>query len=183
MPVTIDERYRSRPGTEGESPTAELHFVVQGTDDDLVVRNLLAATAPPIYLGLKRGDLSFEPTGGGIWECYVQYEKSTNDNQFSFDTGGGSQQIQRGIATVNSYAPPGKTPPNFRGLIGVNGDSVSGTDITVPVYNFSETYLIPAGFVTGAYKNALFLMTGRVNNGAFKGFAKGELLFLGASGS
>lgn len=180
---TIDERYRSRPGTEGDSPSAELHYIVQGTDNDLEVRNLLATTSPLVYLGLRRSEIAFEPTGGGIWECYVRYERKDSDNQFSFDTGGGSQQIQRGIATVNSYAPPSKTAPNFGGLIGVNGDSVNGTEITVPVYNFSETYLLPPAFVTGAYKQTLFHTTGRVNNGLFKGFAKGELLFLGASGS
>jgi len=37
--------------------------------------------------------------------------------------------------------------------------------------------------VTGAYKVILFHMTGRVNAFPFKGFAPGEVLFLGASGS
>ena len=37
--------------------------------------------------------------------------------------------------------------------------------------------------VTRAYKLTLFALTGRVNNSAFKGFAAGECLFLGAAGT
>jgi hypothetical protein len=60
---------------------------------------------------------------------------------------------------------------------------VEGTDVTVPVYNFTETHYLPDSAVTGAYKAALFQLTGRVNNASFKGFAAGEVLFLGASGA
>ncbi len=73
--------------------------------------------------------------------------------------------------------------PNFHGAIGVNDDQVAGTDITVPVYNFTETHFVDDFLVTSTYKSNLFLLTGRVNNAVFKDFAKGELLFLGASGS
>ncbi len=182
MPITIDETYRSREGTEGDSPEAELRFVIQGTEDDTVVRALLYATAPYLYAGLRRGDVSFDPIGGGIWECAVRYSRK-NEPQFSFDTGGGTQHVAQSRNTVGSYAAPNETAPNFYGAIAVNDDQVGGTDITVPVYNFTETHFINSAFVTGAYKNALFLLTGKVNNDLFKGFAKGELLFLGASGS
>jgi hypothetical protein len=37
--------------------------------------------------------------------------------------------------------------------------------------------------VDQAYKLTLFNLTGRTNNAVFKGFAAGEVLFLGASGS
>ena len=37
--------------------------------------------------------------------------------------------------------------------------------------------------MTPGYKTTLFVLTGRVNAGVFKGFAAGEVLFLGASGS
>ena len=56
-------------------------------------------------------------------------------------------------------------------------------DITVPVYNFSETHYLADAAVTGSYKSTLRSLTGRVNNASFKGFAAGEVLFLGASGS
>ena len=77
----------------------------------------------------------------------------------------------------------GVDPPDFKGAIGVSTDSVEGTDITIPVFNFTETHYIPSALVAGAYKTTLFYLTGRVNDAPFKGFARGEVLFLGASGS
>jgi hypothetical protein len=100
-----------------------------------------------------------------------------------FDTGGGTTHITQSLATVNSYAPAGETPPDFKGAIGVSTDSVEGTDITIPVFNFTETHYVPVALLTGAYKVVLFYLTGRVNHAPFKGFARGEVLFQGASGS
>ena len=183
MPITIDEKFNSREATESESPTTELLYVVQGTDDDGLVKSLVAATAPAVYSGLKRDSFSVATLGGGVWECTVRYVKFENESQFTFDTGGGTQHINQAITTVNRYAAPGEVAPDFQGAIGVNQDQIEGTDITVPVYNFTETHKIDASLVTGAYKSTLFFLTGRVNAAAFKGFARGEVLFLGASGA
>ena len=38
-------------------------------------------------------------------------------------------------------------------------------------------------FVTTGYKNNVMQLTGKVNNGSFKGFDAGEVLFLGVSGA
>jgi hypothetical protein len=56
-------------------------------------------------------------------------------------------------------------------------------DITAPIFHFSETHYKNNSEVTQAYKLILFDLTGKVNDAAFKGFAIGEVLFLGASGS
>jgi hypothetical protein len=104
------------------------------------------------------------------------------DSTFSFDTGGGTQHITQSIATLNKYISSG-TPPDFKGAIGVTADNVEGVDITVPVYNFSETHYIDPDDVDDAYKGAIFNLTGKVNNAPFRGLAAGECLFLGASGS
>jgi hypothetical protein len=61
--------------------------------------------------------------------------------------------------------------------------SVEGVDITVPVYHFSETHYLDDAVVTEPYKGTLFSLTGKVNSGAFRGFAAGECLFLGAAGT
>lgn len=182
MPITIDETYRSREGTEGTQPTAELRYVIQGTNDDTTVRALLLATSPQTYLGLRRADVNFSPVGGDVWECSAQYDVR-NESQFTFDTGGGSQHITQSRATINRYAAPGGVAPNYFGAIGVADDQVAGTDVTVPVYQFSETHYIDDALVDQAYKLQLFQLTGRVNGSEFRGFAKGELLFLGASGA
>ena len=188
MPVTIDEKFDSRESTVGiESPSIDLLYIVQGTDDDGTVRSTVEAMIPIVYGGLPFQDYHISPQGAGVWEVSARYgkkdPKETGESSFSFDTGGGTTHVTQSLQTTNKYAPAGKTAPNFKGAIGVTHDSVEGTDVTIPVYNFTETHYIPIASVTGAYKATLFGLTGRTNNGGFKGFAAGEVLFLGASGS
>jgi hypothetical protein len=188
MPVTIDEKFDSRESTVGiESPSVDLLYVVQGTTSDATVRATVESTIPAIYAGLVFQDYHIAPQGDGVWEVSVRYGKTepkdTGDSSFSFDTGGGTTHITQSLQTINKYAPAGKVAPDFKGAIGVTHDSVEGTDVTIPVYSFTETHYISIGLVTGAYKATLFGLTGRVNNGGFKGFAAGEVLFLGASGA
>ena len=89
-------------GTVSDSPSHELLYVVQGTEDDGVVRSLVAATSPTIYAGLKRDSYSVKPIGNGIWECAVQYSQFESDSQFTFDTGGGTQHVAQSLQTVGA---------------------------------------------------------------------------------
>lgn len=185
--ATIRERFDSRESTEGvESPTVDLIYSVEGSEDDATVRALVEATYPTTYAGLLFQTYHITHQGGGVWEATVRYgkkeSKDTGQSSFSFDTGGVTSHITQSLSTISCYAASG-TAPDFKGAIGVTSDSVEGTDITVPVYNFTETHYLPVATVTGAYKAALFQLTGKVNNASFKGFAAGEVLFLGASGS
>ena len=72
MAITIDEKFDSREATISEDPSTELLYVVQGTDDDALVKSLVFATSPALYAGLVRDSYSVKPLGGGVWECSVQ---------------------------------------------------------------------------------------------------------------
>lgn len=190
MPVVIEEKFDSRLSVAGDNPSVELRYIVFGTSDDLVAKSELADASPEMYDGLPRQSLQIEPLANDIWDGSVRYGMTesndppmTGESSFAFDTGGGTQHITQSRGTVNGYAPPGETAPNFQGAIGVTDNGVEGVDVTVPVYHFSETHYLDDGFVTPAYKGTLFALTGRVNNASFKGLAGGECLFLGASGS
>jgi hypothetical protein len=183
MPITIDEKALSRESTVGPNSTIELLYTIQGTDDDAVVRALLEATSPIVYDGLVRDTYTTTPLGGGLWDGAVRYALHGSQSQYTFDTGGGTQHITQSIQTIASYAPPGETSPDFQGAIGVSQENVEGIDITVPVYQFTETHYFDDALVTTAYKATLFFLTGKTNNAIFKGFAIGEVLFLGASGA
>jgi hypothetical protein len=147
------------------------------TYDDLIRKS----TSPePVHVDTTNLDTC-------IWEVTVQYgekdePESGDPSTFSFDTGGGTQHITQSLSTIGKYAASG-TAPDFKGAIGVTHDNVEGVDITVPVYNFSETHYLADATVTPSYRGTLFNLTGKVNNGSFKGLAAGECLFLGASGS
>ena len=193
MSVTLTERIDSREFAGG---TWSFHYTLEGTSDESLAKALILNSTPDTYDGRVRDlDISMAATwvdtttGNGSWDCTVQYvtaekvEPEPGESSYSFDTGGGTQHITQGLQTIATYAPPGKTATDHKGAIGVTKDSIEGVDITVPVYTWSETHCFTDQQVTQDYKNTLFLLTGRTNNAAFKGFAAGEVLFLGASGS
>ncbi len=194
MAVTVNEKYGSRPARDSGQGTGtdellstELHYIVQGTADDLAAMQAVRGTAPTTHNDLERGEISLEPVAATRWEATVQYntadtELEEGESSFSFDTGGGSQHITQSLSTVNKYVASG-TAPDFKGAIGVTKDSVEGVDITVPVYTFSETHILADADVDDTYKGKLFSLTGKTNDDTFKGFAIGEVLFQGASGS
>ncbi len=191
MSTTVLEKFDSRASTTGPSASVELTYTIRGTDDDLVAKAQLLIDSPETYDGLVRQSAEIEPVDGrDLWSGVVHYgvakgaeRPETGDSSFSFDTGGGTQHITQSLETVSSYAPPGKTAPNFGGAIGVTHDSVQGVDITLPVYHFAETHYLADAVVTLAYRGTLFHLTGKVNNASFRGLDAGECLFLGASGS
>ena len=191
---TLTEKIDSREWTTGDKPTVTMHYILDGTADDLTAKTLLLNSTPTSYDGLVRDACTLEPifvdtvSGVGKWDCSVRYiapeyqPPETGDSSFSFDTGGGTQHITQSLSTVGKYAASG-TAPDFKGAIGVTHDNVEGVDITVPVYHFAETHYLADAVVTSTYKGTLFALTGKVNDAAFKGLTAGECLFLGASGS
>jgi len=169
---------------------ATLRYWVTGEPDEFAAQGLIESVTPLQFGGLVRTNVRVEPTGPEMWDGEITYalpQQSEIPQQgqptFSFDTGGGTQHITQSLATVGTFAPVGITAPNFKGAIGVTADNVEGVDIVVPVYQFSETHVLPDATVTDTYKAALMVMTGRVNSDIFRGFAAGSVLFLGAAGS
>jgi hypothetical protein len=193
MPLTLTEKLDSRKWTTGDNASVEMVYMLTGTADDLAAKSLIESSTATTYNGLVRQSINLEPEwvdtnhAVGRWIATVRYgvrqPAEVGESSFSFDTGGGTQHITQSLSTVQRYAPPGKTAPDFKGAVGVTHDNVEGVDITVPVYAFSETHYLADSVVTAAYKAMLFSLTGKTNLAAFKGFAAGEVLFLGASGS
>lgn len=193
MPIEVREKFESRrlvKAASGSNSSAELAYIVLGTDNDIAARDALEAEAPANYANLPRQSVQIEPLGPGLWDGLARYALSggggglpTGESSFQFDTGGGTQHITQSLATLQRVPAPGMVAPDFQGAIGVSADGVEGIDITVPVYHFAETHYKPDAQITGAYKGVLFNLTGKVNGDGFRGFAPGEVLFLGASGA
>ena len=191
MPITVTEKPESRPSADGDSPSTERKYLIEGTDDEQEALDALAAESPAICADLVRQAWDVDPVGDGsrFWEGVVRYgpysaaPKEVGESTFQFDTGGGSMHITQAKEHVQDYFFEGDAAPDFQGAIGVTRDSVEGCDVITPVYNWSETHYLAAETVDGAYKAALFALTGRTNDEPFRGFADGEVLFLGASGS
>jgi len=175
----------------GNYVTADVpYFVFDALDEDDAVLAVHGYSSE-WFGGLRRDAVEVEERiNEDTFKVIVRYQQhnTTDDGDdpetvYTFDTGGGTQHITQSLKTVARYSPPDSVAPDFKSAIGATGESVEGVDVTVPVYNFSETHYIATAQVTGAYKAALFYLTGKVNSAAFRGFAAGEVLFLGASGS
>lgn len=182
--LTCEEKFDSRSRVFGES--AELLYVVRGTEDDNVALNKILATSPEDFREMLRGKPEIEPLGGGIWLGTVPYYMASQEvidpfnTVMNFDTSGGTHHITQSIRTVGRYPA---TAPNFKGAIGYDGKNVNGVDILVPALNLSETHNFPAAMITTGYIANLSRKTGMYNSDSFRGFEPGEVLFSGASGT
>lgn len=183
MAGQISESYVSRPFTIAKTSGRELVFDIIGTDDEAEVQALLLGAAPSTYGGLQLESVEADPIGNGVWKGNARYVRISTD-EYTFDTGGGTKHVTQSLGTVDAYAPSGFTPPDFQGAINVSDDKVEGVDLPAPKYEFSETHYLADASVTLAYKLVLFNLSGQtMNDNTFKGFAAGECMFLGASGT
>lgn len=178
----IAERYDSRASRMGDQPSIDLRYVVTETENEAEVRALTVMKSPPFYEDLERVSVSCDPQGGGIWYTTVRYALIEDESEYEFDTSGGSQRMSCSLATVERKAVPGHVAPDYSGAINVRDGRVEGADATVPQFLWSTTRSIHPMNMTQAYKMELFQLTGKVCDKPFAGFAKGEVLFLGASG-
>jgi len=152
---------------------------------------------------LRAESYSVSYLGDDAWQVTVSYEKTGADDDSqtdplrrsrSFDTSGGSQHITQadggkitstGTTTTRTGTETRfpSNAPSMNSAIGVDGDSVNGVDIVVPALSWTETYDVPSAYVTAAYIKRVAALTGTTNDGTFRTFAAGEVLFLGCSGN
>lgn len=169
-----------------------------GTDNDVLVHADVNTTLWQLYMfwqypnqpqnRLQAESYTLEYLGDKAWQLNVTYTKdgAEDDEQReplkrsrSFDTGGGTQHITQALGE-RAY---GTSPPDMLKAINVDGDTVAGVDIVIPQLQWSEQYDVPHQYITNEYIRKLSWVTGTVNDAQFRGFAPGEVLFLGASGS
>lgn len=106
-----------------------------------------------------------------------------------FDTYGGTHHIVMSKGSW-SYVPTGETVIDIKNVIGDDGKKVHGVDIGMGAYRFSEEWTLPDSASASstpckcdaAYRAVLKGLTFRVNAAPFRGFAKWEVLFEGATG-
>lgn len=183
--------YEAWPSGQIGSQDGELDFLITGTNDYVAALGAMATyiTANSLQTlgGMPLQSVGrLERISEEIWTCPITYSwqtRAVGESSYNFEIGGGSQKIQQSIQTVDSYAPPGETPPNHFGAINVTRQGIEGVDITLGTYQFSETHYFDIDDVDAAFKLKIFAHAYTVNDSTFQGFAAGEVLFLGASGS
>ncbi|MBL0920932.1 MAG: hypothetical protein IBJ10_02255 [Phycisphaerales bacterium] len=191
--MAVVEKFNSPAYTSGPNASGERRYgIIRSDNDDDAAHAELLAAAPETFNGLPRLDVRTEPIGPGLWDGEAIYgvvnvnysgPPETGQSVYSFDTGGATQRITQSKETMAVHAPAGVTAPDFKGAINVTADSVEGVDVTIPAYEFSETHYLANAAVDSAFRTNVANLTGKVNDATFRGFAAGEVLFRGASGT
>ena len=167
----------------------ELRYGVFGSFDDVEIDLHVAENLPTTFSGLPLQKHRITPQGGGVWFATASYSsdevREVGEDVTSFNTAGGTTHITQSIATVYSGKADGVTddPPDFKGAIGVNGDSIDGVDIAAGSGSYTVTHFFEDNDVTNDFVNKLVKRKPFVNSAPFRGFSAGEVLFLGAAGS
>lgn len=193
-----------RKGRKAQS-SYKKSYKVFGTTDDTVLHAEINAqvTANGAYwqypgvpgMQLRAESYSVSYLGDDAWQVTIDYVKEGAEDGTeplkrarSFDTTGGTQHIVQAYSvgsgdTLDFEKRFPSSATNMSGAIGVDDNGVNGVDIVVPQMQWQESYDVPNSYVTDAYIRGVAERTGRVNAGTFRGFAAGEVLFVGCSGS
>ena len=181
--------YGNRCGSTVNSRSHEQVYEMRGYNSEVEAWNALSSN-----FGWRDDceSIDVEEDSDGANRLYigrVRY-KMENDqedddlkNSISFEVSGTQTKRTHSILTRGSWAAGGRTPRNYGGLIGVTDDGVEGVDIDTAVSTFTETTYLYPWFLTSSYIAFLSRAYGRINDTPFRGFAIGEVRFLGASGS
>jgi len=170
----------------GSASSARSTWLIMGTTDKATAMSTLQATAPTAFQDIPRRSvtvdclLSFDP---GVWLGTVQYGyrnvAETSGTSFrQFDTSGNYEHITQAIANIANY-PSGA--PDHKGAINVTDHGVEGVDVLFPKFDFTEIRFHDS--IPSDYEATLYNLTRHVNLYYYMGYAPGELLFKGASGS
>ena len=181
---------------KGKDEKIKVPYFVTGADRQDTARNLIYRHVGSRIFGMmKIEDIEVTEVGPNQWEGAVSIvskkkrefpEDESGLQSINFDTSGGSQHISHG-QLVSSSVASGKRHMDYNGAINVQstaGDvTVNGIDVAIPTLKFSEVWNLWASNITPRWIKTAARMTGTVNQVPFRGFAAGEVLFLGVSGS
>lgn len=187
--------WREAINAEGEYTSAEVPYFVFEAASEADALTAVKAKAPEKIGRLHLDEIAIsERINEDTYKAEARYvvdeqkDRADGDNaeegnaapQVSFDTTGGTRHMNQSLET-RSKMPA--NAPDYGRAIEVDGEgNVNGVDVTMPTMTFSETHSFAPSKVTVAYQKKLFALTGTINKSSFRGFAAGEVLFLGASG-
>jgi hypothetical protein len=210
MSIDFGEHIVSRPISSGSQTSysrAAIAFCSGGEDEDAV---FTAACANTTLFPITK-DITF-PAGDTVtltrdtivvaamdsgdgdptrFEVSVSYSLVSNepykpgDSSTTFAIGFQSVNVKTSKATSNTYSTMDGGAPDHEGSINVGSDgAVGGVDADFPTYTWTETHIVPDSTVTNTYKGAIYAVANSpVCNASFKGFAAGEVKFMGMEGS
>lgn len=187
MAITVEERYGGREvarDRNGLISNIRVDYIVTGAETAEEAITATAGEAPTILESLIPSFRTTEQLSNDIWVVSATYsgnpKPSAAEDQgtLSFETVGSTQRITQSLETV---ASAGAVATKLAGAIGYDGENVQGVDIVTPQLTFSVS--IEMEDADKPSLSTLYQATGTVNNATWRGFAAGEVLFLGVRGT
>jgi hypothetical protein len=194
MATTVTELFddaQQQHGGNGGPISASRSYLVRDVDSEGVACEKAldeARSNPPSDEWIPTGAEIEERLDDKSWRVRVSFEPDSvsdaidadeDPNNYTFDTGNGTMHRDVAIEHIATYPDDA---PSFNGAIGVDGEgNVLGCDVVMPQPGFTETVKLSKNQFNTNYKKKLIYLTGKINDAAFRGFEKGEVLFAGAS--
>lgn len=192
--LTIEQAWEGIDYTKNEQDSAQssatFRYIVSGSQDEKEVVEYARQNVPAVlseeYGGLPRQTISIaERLTETDWKVEVvyadsgnfgDYENDANEPNYNFEISAGSKRMVYALEHIKSY-PSGTDAPQA----GINNGE--GVEIVIPVGRFSETHFMSQDKVSASYQRKITELVGKINGSAFKGYSKGQVLFMGCSGS
>ena len=173
--------------------TAEIDYLVIEPTTKKAALEAVASAAPSSCGGLPLAEIRFGGyVGDGNISATAMYASSSSDGDsdydeemptMSFDCGGGTKHLTYcGGSQSRRYGT--LDAGNAIGWNGKSGDACEIAGVDVPTAQFRLTYtrvMTRAAAQDVNFMRACGSFVGKVNDAAFKGWAAGEVMFLGAS--
>lgn len=194
--ITIVEVRRSRGHVSSAKPTARREYMAWGSNNGDTIEDAVDDVRPLTVNGLVIESVSADPREEDetVWDVVYNYATigggetpATKAEEISFELGSMTVNITHnpfGLAATQKYAPKDQTAPDFKGGIGWDGEQFTGIDRMFETFSFSITKQVPKATVEAAqYIRQLRDCAFATNSAPFRGFAAGEVMFVGASGT
>lgn len=193
--ITVEQAWDAVDYTRNEQDSAQSSatfiFIARGSknEDEIIaaVRDFAPEILDEKYEKLPRQSIAIsERLTEDDWKVSVVYADSGKDGQYedsekqepqyNFEISAGTKKMVYAIKHVKTY--PSSAPAPKAGI-----NDGEGVEIIYPVSRFSETHFMTKAKVSASYKRKVAELVGKINNASFKGYSKGQVLFMGCTGS
>lgn len=177
------------------SSSANVAFLVFGAQDEITAINAAYSEAPADISGIPKTSAEVsERLTEDTWKIEISYGytsssstgSSSEESTVSFDCGTGTRHVTNAIRQWELWSKPStqkRDPKTFIGWNGKTGPDMQVTGVDVPFAQPRETYTkkMRLSQLSTSFKRRVASIVGCVNNAKWKGWEKGEVMFLGCS--
>jgi len=196
MSMRIEQHFKERPmsmDADGEFTQVEVTYIVFDAESEEQALRGVHDYAPDEWEDLPMESLQISSRESeDVFLVDVTYkndssstssskEKDEEEPTVSFDCGGGTRHMTHSYDQRIAYGT--KSAGGAIGWNGKTGAEMSIAGIDVPTAQLRETYtkVMRLSRITTGFKRKCARLVGKVNSGSFKGWDKGEVMFLGMS--